>query len=79
TEKLMSLILSDTTNIRSIMGGKSKKLIKVWSSAHEGKLKRAAERRVVRRALVHSKTASILAHNQDKRKQILFIVGTNSP
>ena len=39
--------------------------------AHEGQIEFAAERRVVYRALV-LETAEILAHNNDKRKQILF-------
>src|SRR5688572_20223563 len=75
TEKFRSLILSETSSIRSIMGGKSKKLIYgsivcLWILPREegGQTSLWLTRQ----------TATILAHNHDKRKQIMFDAKTNS-
>src|SRR5215211_5362680 len=68
TEKFRSLILSDTSNIRSIMGGKSKKLI------YGFKLRKglSVAGRLVRKDAPFRNSVVIFAHNNDKRKKNVF-------
>src|SRR6185369_10080931 len=73
TEKFKSLILSETSNIRSIMGGKSKKLIYVPNSA--GVCALTAGRWAARKPLTPPNPRQILAHNDDKRKKIMLFRG----
>src|SRR6476619_4549694 len=65
TEKFRSLILSETSSIRSIMGGKSKKLIDYLRKPQAGRPLGGNSA---------SESVAIFAHNSDKRKKIMFIV-----
>src|SRR6185295_16473905 len=71
TEKFRSLILSEISNIRSIMGGKSKKLIYDRNSARV----LVVGGQPARKELRLSNPRQILAHNDDKRKKIMFVTG----